>query len=290
MRKSGVSKYLSLVKFSHTLFALPFAITGYVLAITKYPYAFDWKVFIPIILCMVFARTAAMAFNRYLDREIDKKNLRTSQREIPAGLISDSSALVFVIINAILFVASSYSINMLVFYLSPIALLVILGYSYTKKFTSLCHFVLGLGLSLAPIGAFLSVTSYFAIMPILLSLIVLFWTGGFDIIYSLQDVDFDRNEKLHSIPSTIGVKKALIVSKMVHVFAVVLVAILGWLGNFGILYLIGSFIFSILLLMQHVIIARYGIKKVNLAFFTSNSLASSFFCIFVIIDLITSQT
>ena len=153
-----VSKYLSLVKFSHTVFALPFAIIGFMLAVTLANEGFDWKLFVFVILCMVFARSAAMAFNRYLDRDIDKDNPRTAVREIPAGAISANSALGFVILTSALFVATTWFINPLCFFLSPVALLVVLGYSYTKRFTFLCHLVLGLGLSLAPIGAYLAVT------------------------------------------------------------------------------------------------------------------------------------
>lgn len=155
---------------------------------------------------MVFARNAAMAFNRYLDRDIDAKNPRTVMRDIPSGKISARATLIFVIVNCVLFIATTYLINPLCFYLSPIAIFVVLFYSYTKRFTALCHLVLGLGLGLAPIGAYIAVTGQFNIVPVLYSLAVLFWVSGFDIIYALQDEDFDRSEKLHSIPSALGRK------------------------------------------------------------------------------------
>ena len=211
-------KYLSLIKFSHTIFAVPFALIGFFLAISSPQYIFEWTTFLYVVLCMIFARSAAMAFNRYIDRDIDTANPRTSEiREIPNGSIKANSALVFVIISSLLFIGTTYFINDICFYLSPIALLVVLGYSYTKRFTSLCHLVLGLGLSLSPIGAYLAVTGKFDdIIPILFSLVVLFWVSGFDIIYSLQDEEFDKEQKLHSIPVLLGKKNALILSKVLH--------------------------------------------------------------------------
>ena len=181
-----MKNYLSLVKFSHTIFALPFALIGFFIAIGLHGHDFKWTTFVYVILCMVFARSAAMAFNRYVDRKIDKANERTANvREIPNGTIKPTSALVFVIINCVLFIATTYFINPLCFYLSPIALLVVLGYSYTKRFTALCHLVLGIGLGLAPIGAYLAVTGVFDWLPLYFSFAVLFWVSGFDIIYAL---------------------------------------------------------------------------------------------------------
>ena len=203
-----MKKYLSLIKFSHTIFAMPFALIGFFLA-TKSNQV-EWITLLYVVLCMIFARSAAMAFNRYIDRDIDAANLRTAQeREIPNGSIKANSALIFVIISSLLFVTTTYLINSLCFALSPIALLVILGYSYTKRFTALCHLILGLGLALAPIGAYLAVSGKFDIVPLLFSAAVLFWVSGFDIIYSLQDQEFDKEQKLHSIPVLLGTKNAL---------------------------------------------------------------------------------
>src|SRR6185312_5301159 len=189
-----MKKYLSLVTFSHTIFAMPFAIIGFFLAVTTTSYRFDWLKLVLMILCMIFARNSAMAFNRYLDRNIDAQNPRTKQRDIPSGRISPGSALTFTIINCLLFIITTWFINRLCFYLSPVALLVVLGYSATKRFTALCHLILGLGLSLAPIGAYLAVTGAFNIVPLFFSFAVLCWVSGFDIIYALQDEDFDRGQ------------------------------------------------------------------------------------------------
>ena len=204
-----MKNYLSLIKFIHTIFALPFAFIGFFLA-TKNN-SIDWTTFLYVVLCMIFARSAAMAFNRYIDRKIDKANQRTAKvREIPNGTISEKNAFIFVVLNCILFIGTTYLINSICFYLSPIALFVILGYSYTKRFTALCHLILGLGLSLAPLGSYLAVSGSFDIVPILFSVVVLFWVSGFDIIYSLQDEEFDKEQKLHSIPVLLGIEKSLI--------------------------------------------------------------------------------
>ena len=207
---SKVKNYLSLIKFSHTIFAMPFALIGFFMGVYTIMKSGDTStitgvdvvieytkthrlIFVYIIACMVFARSAAMAFNRYLDREFDAKNPRTAIREIPSGTISPSSALRFTILNSILFVGFAFMINITCFLLSPIALIIILGYSYTKRFTALCHVVLGLGLSLAPAGAFIAVTQSIDLSVILLSLAVIGWVSGFDIIYSLQDDAFDNH-------------------------------------------------------------------------------------------------
>src|SRR6201994_3096635 len=214
-----MKKYLSLVTFAHTIFAMPFAFIGFFLAVNTNSNRFDWLKLVMMVLCMVFARNSAMAFNRYLDRDIDSKNPRTKQRDIPSGRISATSALTFTIINCLLFVTTTWFINSLCFYLSPVALLVVLGYSATKRFTALCHLVLGLGLSLAPIGAYLVVTGAFNIIPLFFSFAVLCWVSGFDIIYALQDEDFDREQKLHSIPAYLGRFRALALSTLLHVFS-----------------------------------------------------------------------
>jgi 4-hydroxybenzoate polyprenyltransferase len=280
-----MKKYFSLIKFSHTIFAMPFALIGFFLA--SQSYTFQWFTLIYVILCMIFARSAAMAFNRYIDRNIDKANPRTSEiREIPNGSISANSALLFVIINSFLFISTTYLINTICFYLSPIALLVVLGYSYTKRFTSLCHLVLGLGLSLSPIGAYLAVTGRFDIIPVLFSLVVLFWVSGFDIIYSLQDEEFDREQKLHSIPVLLGKKNALTLSKTLHFLAILILSQIPNYGDFGLYYWIGFWIFSSLLVYQHTLVKENDFSKVNLAFFTTNGIASIIFGIFVILDLL----
>ena len=231
---------------------------------------------------MVFARSSAMAFNRYIDRAFDAKNPRTAIREIPAGTISPQSALAMVIVSSLAFIICTAFINTLCLYLSPVALTVILGYSYTKRFTPLCHLVLGLGLSLAPIGAYIAVTNEFALLPILFSAMVFFWVGGFDIIYALQDEDFDRGQGLKSIPVYLGTKNALLLSRFLHLAVAVLVVIAS--VYFGLWYKAGAILFIALLAYQHRLVKPNDLSKVNLAFATTNGIASVVFCSFVIID------
>lgn len=280
-----MKNYLSLVKFSHTIFAMPFALIGFFLAIQFTSANFEWHLLVKVILCMIFARNAAMAFNRYIDRNIDEKNPRTAIREIPAGIINANSALWFVILNAIAFVITTYFINSLCLALSPIALAVVLGYSITKRFTALCHLILGLGLSLAPIGAYLAVVGKFDLLPVLFSLAVLFWVGGFDIIYALQDEEFDRENDLFSIPVWLGKQKALQLSNVLHAITAALLFYAGRNGEFGWLFWIGYLIFISLLIYQHTLVKSTDLSKVNLAFFTTNGVASVLFASFVIADL-----
>ena len=282
----SVRDYFSLVKFSHTVFAMPFALIGFSLAVSKPEYNLSIKLLILVILCMIFARNTAMGFNRLADRDFDALNPRTDKREIPSGIISAKSATVFVVINSILFIITTGFINRLTLFLSPVALIVIIGYSLTKRFTSLCHFVLGLGLSLAPIGAYISVTGQFDILPLYYSFIVLTWVSGFDIIYALQDDEFDKTNKLHSLPSSAGRKKALLISIIVHMATFMLVLAAGIFGNGGIMFWAGAAIFSILLIYQHTIVKPDDLSRVNLAFGTTNGIASILFAILVITDLI----
>lgn len=300
--------YLSLIKFSHTIFAMPFAITGFFMGIFHLKvintntvavegtipsdqniviayFTNEYLTFIWVIACMVFARSAAMAFNRYLDREFDAKNPRTAIREIPKGIISPSSALRFTILNVILFMGAAYMINMTCFWLSPIALLVILGYSYTKRFTALCHVVLGVGLALAPTGAFIAVTETVNTAVILLSLGVVTWVSGFDIIYSLQDEAFDSSMGLRSIPAALGRKRALLLSRGLHVASALLVfgadieMGLGWSGTIGLGIFVG------LLNYQHSLVKENDLSKVNIAFMTTNGIASLLYAFFTVLDL-----
>ncbi len=281
-----LSRYLSMVKFSHTIFAMPFAFIGFFLAVQINTLALDWTLLAKVVLCMVFARNAAMAFNRWADRAIDLENPRTAIREIPSGMIKANSALWFVIINATLFVATTYFINPMCFYLSPVALGVVLGYSLTKRFTALCHLILGLGLALAPIGAYLAVTGRFDILPLFFSFAVLFWVSGFDVIYALQDEDFDRQHQLSSIPVWLGKVNALRLSKTLHLICASLIVAAGIVGHFGLWYWIGTAMFILLLIYQHTLVKPNDLSKVNLAFFTTNGVASVTFAIFVITDLL----
>ena len=282
----SVKDYLSLVKFSHTVFAMPFAIIGFSLAVAKPEFDFSIRLLLLVILCMIFARNTAMGFNRLADKDFDALNPRTSKREIPSGIISARNTAIFVTINAVLFIVATGFINRLTLFLSPVALMVIIGYSLTKRITSLCHFVLGLGLGLAPIGAYISVTGKFSVLPVIYSFIVLSWVSGFDIIYALQDDEFDKSNQLHSLPSAGGRKKALAISILVHFLTFVLVLTAGLYGNSGMLFWSGSTIFTILLIYQHIIVRHDDLSRVTVAFGTTNGIASIIFAIFVIIDLI----
>ncbi|MFN5335301.1 MAG: UbiA-like polyprenyltransferase [Bacteroidota bacterium] len=287
--------YLSLIKFAHTVFALPFAMVGFFLGVQSIEIAsggaeidLDFYLFslLLVLLCMIFARSAAMAFNRYLDRHFDAQNPRTVIRELPAGILSANSVLWFTIIMSALFMCAAWMINTLCFALSPVALFVILGYSYTKRFTALCHLVLGLALSLAPIGAYLSMTGYFSPEPVVLSFAVLFWVAGFDIIYALQDESFDKSHGLKSIPVAWGGKDALGISRFFHLLTASLLIVLGVMIEGGIYYKIGEVIFIGLLIYQHTLVKPNDLSKVNMAFFTTNGIASIVFGVFSIIDLL----
>jgi 4-hydroxybenzoate polyprenyltransferase len=298
---STVKSYLSLIRFSHTIFAMPFAMIGFFLGVSGVAYSAipGWHVvmhpqgetefwivrFVLVVLCMIFARSAAMAFNRWLDVKWDALNPRTAIREIPAGIVSRNSALRFVVVNCLLFILCTWFINPLCFALSFVALVVVLGYSYSKRFTPFCHLVLGLGLSLAPIGAYLAVTGRFDLLPVLFSLTVIFWVGGFDIIYALQDEEFDKSQRLYSMPSWLGKAKALRVSEFLHLLSIGCVVAAGIYGGFGAWYWCGVAIFMGMLIYQHAIVKPHDLSRVNLAFMTVNGIASVVFAVFVITDL-----
>lgn len=279
-----MKKYFSLVLFAHSVFALPFAMIGFFLGVTTSNEPFSWYKLILVLLCMVFARNAAMAFNRYLDRNIDAKNPRTVMRDIPAGKVSASEALTFVIVNCVLFVLATFFINNLCLYLSPVALFVVLFYSYTKRFTALCHLVLGLGLALAPIGAYIAVTGAFNIVPLFYSFAVLFWVSGFDIIYALQDEAFDREQKLHSIPAALGIKNALRLSVVLHILSALCVIMPLFFATFSWVYYIGIVFFCAMLIYQHLLVKPNDISKVDRAFATTNGYASVVFAICFLVD------
>lgn len=280
-----MKKYFSLVLFAHSIFALPFALIGFFLGVISSPNPFDWLLFLQVLLCMVFARNSAMAFNRYLDRNIDARNPRTRTRDIPSGKISAREAFIFVMINCFLFIITTYFINPLCFFLSPVALFIVLSYSYTKRFTSLCHMVLGLGLSLAPIGAYIAVTGAFSVVPVLYSFAVLFWVSGFDIIYALQDEDFDKYEKLHSIPAALGIKNALKLSVVLHICSAFCVILPVFYTSFGYSYYFGVVFFCIMLIYQHMLVKPHDISRVDRAFATTNGYASVVFAVCFLLDI-----
>ncbi len=279
----NLKHYFSLVKFAHTAFALPFALIGYVLGVLER--GFDFWILVGILACMVFVRNAAMGFNRLIDRRFDAQNVRTAGREIPAGKISVRAATWFVVLNAVAFVVVAATFNRLTLWLSPVVLLVVLGYSYTKRFTALCHAVLGLGLAMAPCGAYIAVAGTLSIVPVWLSILVLTWVTGFDIIYALQDVDFDRSQRLHSIPAALGVRGALWVSVLLHAVTAAMVAVVGFSLGGGILYCIGAAIFLALLLYQHLIVRPDDLSRIGAMFGITNGVASIAYAVFVILGL-----
>ena len=285
------SDYLRLVKFSHTIFAMPFAMIGFTYALKcgNHNLSEPWQwviLLVQVVLCMIFARNTAMGFNRWADWRIDAENPRTAEREIPAGVITPKKALTFVIVNAILFIATASSINLLTAVLSPVALAVVMFYSYCKRFTSLAHLVLCLSLGIAPVGAYIAVTGEFAAAPCILALLVMTWCGGFDIIYALQDADFDRERGLHSIPSHFSARTALLFSTLLHVISVgALLCFTTYIPSRWYMW-IGVVIFICLLALQHVLVTPTKQKNIGIAFGTLNGLASVTLAIFVILDLL----
>ena len=288
-----VTKYAHLVKFSHTIFAMPFALMSFVYAVKSSPEntinsnPYWWVVLlVQVVMCMVFARNVAMGFNRWADWKIDAKNPRTANREIPAGVISPRAAMWFVAGNAVLFIATAATINWLTAVLSPVALLVIMSYSYCKRFTSLAHMVLGLSLGIAPVGAYIAVRGEFALVPCVLALLVMTWCGSFDIIYALQDREFDIKQGLHSIPSKFSVRTSLYISIALHVVSI---AALGWfvfLMPRSVLIWVGAAIFTAIIILEHILVTPSRQRNIGIAFGTLNGLASTTLAGFVILGLL----
>ena len=274
---------LEMIKFEHTIFALPFAIMSAFLAAEGVPplSKLAW-----ILVAMVGARSCAMSFNRLADAEIDSKNPRTSTRAIPAGLITKSSVWVFTIVSAGLLVFAAWRLNPLAFALSPVALAVIMGYSYTKRFTSLSHFWLGLALSISPVGAWIAIKGRFDWTPIILCVVVMLWTAGFDIIYACQDVNFDRKHGLHSIPARLGIRWSLWVSSVLHVVAVGLLLCIPLLTELGLFYYLGVGIVVLIFIYEHAIVKPNDLSRVNLAFFTLNGMISLVLMFLSITDIL----
>ncbi|MBQ4503526.1 MAG: 4-hydroxybenzoate octaprenyltransferase [Alistipes sp.] len=277
---------MGLVKFSHTIFAMPFALMAFVFALKTTDTPFSWILLLQVIGCMVFARNVAMGFNRWADWKIDSENPRTATREIPAGKISPKSAMTFVVINALLFIAVSSSINLLTALLSPVALAVVMFYSYCKRFTSLAHLVLGLSLGIAPSAAYIAVTGTLTFAPCLISLLVLTWCGGFDIIYALQDLDFDRQRGLHSIPVRFGVRGALYISIALHAVSILALILFALYCPQGWLLWIGVALFSLCIIVEHILVTPTKQRNIGIAFGTLNGIASLTLATFTILQLI----
>ena len=269
MRKLKI--ILEMIKFEHTVFALPFAIMSAFIAAEGLPplTKLGW-----ILVAMIGARSCAMAFNRLADAEIDSQNPRTATRAIPAGLITKGAVWIFTLVSAGLLVCAAWRLNPLAFALSPVALAVIMGYSFTKRFTALSHLWLGLALSISPVGAWIAIKGQFDWTPIILCCVVLLWTAGFDIIYACQDVNFDRKHGLHSIPARLGIRWALWVSSALHVIAVLLLFGIPLLTELGLFYYIGVGIVVLIFTYEHAIVKPDDLSRVNLAFFTLNGMIS----------------
>ena len=263
---------LEMIKFEHTLFALPFAFLGAVMAANGLP---TWQQVLWITLAMVGARSAAMTFNRIADRDIDAKNPRTANRELPSGKLSVSFAWIFLIVSIALFLLASYSLNWLTFALSPIALISVLGYSYAKRFTTLAHLMLGWALAISPTAAWIAVRGTIdSETPILLSLFVLMWTSGFDIMYACQDHDFDKRSGLYSIPARYGIARSLWMARIFHFQAFAVLLLLYLMSSLGWVALVGVGAVGTLLVYQHTLVKPNDLSKMNAAFFTTNAFVS----------------
>lgn len=263
---------LEMIKFEHTLFALPFAFLGAILAANGLP---KWQQIVWITVAMVGARSAAMTFNRIVDRDIDAANPRTAGREIPSGKLSVGFAWAFLYVSIGVFLLASYSLNWLTFALSPVALMVVLGYSYAKRFTAFAHVVLGLALAISPSAAWIAVRgSIDEEVPLLLSLLVLMWTAGFDVLYACQDSEFDRKAGLHSIPARFGVKRSLWIARLFHFQAFIVLLILYLATGLGWPALVGVGLVGALLVYQHTLVRANDLSRLNAAFFTTNAFVS----------------
>ena len=282
-----IKQYGSLVKFAHMVFALPFALVAFLLALREPGARFTWVLLLQLLGCMVFARSAAMGFNRWADREIDAKNPRTAGRDIPSGRISPRQALIFTLVNAVLFIAVAWTINPLCGGLSFLALVFLLGYSYLKRFTWLCHFGVGAALCIAPAGAYIAVTGHLSVAAALLSLVVFFWSSGFDILYALADEEIDREQELHSIPQRFGRKQAMDIAKYVHLTELLLVpSFLAQAGLTDFWGILAGIFFLAMLVYQHTIISPKDLSRLNAAFFTANGIASLVFCVLVYLSVL----
>lgn len=288
-----MKNYLSLIKFSHTIFALPFAMVGFMLGYLDLGRTLSIKDLALVVLCMVFARSAAMAYNRLVDRDIDELNQRTASREIPAGKLSVNQVKFFVAFNVLAFVISAGLLNSLCLILSPVALLIILGYSHAKRYTASAHFILGIGLGIVPLAAYIACTGRFDYLPLILGLSILFWVSGFDIIYALQDEQFDKENGLHAIPARLGRINALKVSRLSHLLSAILIVLFALLldsrhPDLKPYPIIASAFFVVALIYQQTLVKADDLSRVNLAFFTTNGIASLLYLVIMVAGLILS--
>lgn len=263
---------LRMIKFEHTLFALPFAFLGAIMAAGGLP--MGWQV-LWITLAMIGARSAAMTFNRIADRDIDAANPRTANREIPSGQLSLRFAWIFLVASVALFLFAAYSLNWLTFALSPIALVSVLGYSYAKRFTALAHVLLGWALAISPTAAWIAVRGTIdSEVPLLLSLFVLMWTAGFDVLYACQDYEFDKKRGLHSIPARFGIKNSLWIARLFHAQAFVVLVLLFVVAELSWIALVGVAAVAMLMVYQHSLVKPNDLSRMNAAFFTTNAFVS----------------
>ncbi len=277
-----LNDFNELVMFKHSIFSLPFIFIAMIVAANGW---FGWKLLFLGVVAAVSARNFAMGFNRYVDRDIDKKNPRTANRPSVDGRLHNKTILIFILINAIIFIFTAYMINDLAFYLSFPILIILGGYSFFKRFSSLAHLVLGISLGLAPIAGVVAVSEEITLWSIFLSLGVMFWVGGFDLLYSLQDIDFDKNEKLFSIPSQYGVKCTLFVAKVFHALTILFWLLFVIIASGGFFTYFAVFVSAVILYFEHLIVSK-DFKKIDKAFFTFNGYLGIIFLIFVIIDRI----
>lgn len=263
---------MAMIKFEHTLFALPFAFLGAILAASGLP---TWWQLLWITVAMFGARSAAMTFNRIVDRDIDARNPRTANREIPSGKLSVGFAWAFLYVSIGVFLLASYSLNWLTFALSPVALIFVLGYSYAKRFTAFAHLLLGIALAISPSAAWIAVRGTLSDeIPVLLSVLVLMWTAGFDVLYACQDCEFDRKNGLCSIPARFGIRNSLWIARLFHLQAFIVLVLLYFVTGLGMLALIGVIAVGALLIYQHILVKPNDLSKMNAAFFTTNAFVS----------------
>lgn len=276
-------EFFKMIKLEHSLFALPFAFTGMFIAAKGIP---SLHIIIWVTIAMISARSAAMGLNRLIDAEIDKENPRTSDRSIPKGLITKKKTSIYIIISLLIYFISTYMLNKLTFILSPIPVLIFILYSYTKRFTNLCHIVLGIALGLAPIGAWIATTGNIEISAVILGLSVLLWVAGFDILYAIQDIDFDRKQGLYSIPSVMGIYGALIIARILHTLSFLLFITLKFTASLGSIYLAGILISGAFMVYEHSLVSKNDLSKLNLAFFNINAYISIIILIFTLADIL----